>query len=73
MLTASITLDDRSVIAALRPESERSLPRTSVRISEDGGGVRITISADDTTAMRAALNSYLGWIRITENIDEILR
>lgn len=75
MLKAKLTLrdDDGSVMTSLCPESFRSLPRTEVDISRDGEELTVTVVASDTSAMRAALNSYLGWIRITENIDEMIQ
>jgi KEOPS complex subunit Pcc1 len=69
-----ITSDDASgIISALSPEAGRELPRTKagVRI-EDGVGV-IELTAADASAMRAALNSYLECIRITEDINKITR
>jgi len=35
--------------------------------------VIIKVEAKDVSAMRAALNSYLGWIRITEDIKEMTK
>lgn len=74
MLNAVLTIDspDAGVVAAsLRPEAGRELPRTRVRIEEAEGRVVIDIEAADTSAMRAALNSYLGCIKITEDINRI--
>lgn len=74
MLKAELRVPDRdgSVRNALAPESERSLPRTEIDMTEDGAYLNVTIRATDSSAMRAALNSYLGWIRITENIGEVI-
>ena len=62
-----------TIVASLRPEAVRELPRTRVSVGMDGKDGVISIDADDTTAMRAALNSYLGCIRIAENIDRITK
>ena len=76
MLTAviRITSDDvDSVVATIRPESGRDLPRTKTNIrSENGSGI-IEIIASDVSAMRAALNSNLECIRITEEIGKITK
>lgn len=76
MFTAEIriTSDDvPDIISALSPEAGRELPRTAARIrSENGTGV-IELTAADASAMRAALNSYLECIRITEDIGRITR
>ena len=71
MLTASVTLEGNAdaVLSALSPEIGRELPRTESIMTRDGNTLVITVNATDTSAMRAALNSYLGWIRITENIN----
>ena len=65
------TDDAGPVSAALRPEAGRELPRTHVSIEDSEGLVTIRIEAADTSAMRAALNSYLGCIKITEDINRI--
>ena len=69
-----ITSDDvPNIISALSPEAGRELPRTKACVrTEDGIGV-IELTASDASAMRAALNSYLECIRITEDISRITR
>ncbi len=65
--------DAESIISALSPEAGRELPRTTADVrTEDGVGV-INLTASDASAMRAALNSYLECIRITEEIGRITR
>lgn len=51
---------------ALRPETAREVPRSTadVRRSADGR-VTISIAARDSGAMRAALNTYLGWVHLS--------
>jgi len=51
---------------ALRPEASREVPRASadLRRSSDRT-LELTISARDSGAMRAALNTYLGWIHLS--------
>lgn len=74
MLFAKLTMDaDAAVAESLAPESDRTLPRTSVSVRSDGRTVTLDVTAADTSAMRAALNSYLGFIRITEDIENITR
>jgi len=51
---------------ALRPEAAREVPRAHAEIRrEEGGSLELTISARDSGAMRAALNTYLGWIHLS--------
>jgi KEOPS complex subunit Pcc1 len=70
MLSATLTVTDdaKIVLSTLSPETGRELPRTDTNIILDGDTVTIRVNAKDASAMRAALNSYLGWIRITEDI-----
>ncbi len=75
MLNAELRIETPAagmVSDALRPEASRDLPRTHVTIEDtDDGLVTVRIEAADTSAMRAALNSYLGCIKITEDINRI--
>ena len=74
MHSAMLTLNNaETVMEALSPESRRALPRTEVHVTENGGIVTMTVKAADISAMRAALNSYLGFIKITEDIGNITR
>ena len=76
MLSAKLTIvsEDADTIArSLKPESERDISRTHVEVSCSDGKAIVDIESADTTAMRAALNSYLGCIRITEDIGRITR
>jgi tRNA threonylcarbamoyladenosine modification (KEOPS) complex Pcc1 subunit len=55
----------RSLERALRPEASREVPRARAELrSASGGELELTITASDTGAMRAALNTYLGWIHL---------
>ena len=69
-----ITSDDASsIISALSPEAGRELPRTKADVRMENGVGVIELTASDASAMRAALNSYLECIRITEDIGKITR
>ncbi|MGA7476246.1 MAG: KEOPS complex subunit Pcc1 [Thermoplasmata archaeon] len=51
---------------ALRPEASREVPRAHAELRRGtGGSLELTISARDSGAMRAALNTYLGWIHLS--------
>jgi KEOPS complex subunit Pcc1 len=74
MLSAVVNIesaDADTVLASLRPETGRELPRTHVEVRSGEGTVTLDIRAADASAMRAALNSYLECIRITEEIQKI--
>ncbi len=50
---------------ALRPESEREVPRARAELHRSPPDtVVLEITARDTGAMRAALNTYLGWVHL---------
>ena len=50
---------------ALRPEAAREVPRARAELRPLArGDLEVTVSARDIGAMRAALNTYLGWIHL---------
>lgn len=53
---------------SIAPEVGREIPRTRVDAEQEEGGLILDIEADDLSALRAALNSYLIWIRIIEDV-----
>jgi tRNA threonylcarbamoyladenosine modification (KEOPS) complex Pcc1 subunit len=56
----------RWVGRALAPEALRELARAEATIRSRGPGrLELTIRAADAGAMRAALNTYLGWIQLS--------
>lgn len=74
MLSARLTIDGSAAkvaMPAMGPETGRELPRTVTRMTEKNGTVTIEVTAADTSAMRAALNSHLECIRIIEDIEDL--
>ncbi len=74
MLCARLTVDGpaaKVAVPAMGPETGRELPRTETRMTENNGTVTIEVTAADTSAMRAALNSHLECIRIIEDIEDL--
>ena len=55
------------ITESLLPEIHRALPRTTVSLEEGEGSVSLQIRAEDTSALRAAVNSYLRWISVSWN------
>jgi len=51
---------------SLRPEAAREVPRARATIRRIQEVVEVEISARDAGAMRAALNTYLGWVHLTQ-------
>jgi tRNA threonylcarbamoyladenosine modification (KEOPS) complex Pcc1 subunit len=51
---------------SLRPEAEREVPRARAGLSRPSAQVvALTIATRDLGAMRAALNTYLGWVALS--------
>lgn len=55
---------------ALSPEAGREIPRARVSMATAGGKMSLTIEADDTSALRAALNSYVRWAKVALDVVE---
>lgn len=53
---------------ALEPESRRAIPRTTVKMKVQGDKFILRIDAEDTNALRAAINSYLRWIKCAAEV-----
>ena len=57
------------VFSALAPEAQRPSPgRSKVTLEKDGTSLVLRIEANDTIALRAALNAYLRWISSLRNV-----
>jgi tRNA threonylcarbamoyladenosine modification (KEOPS) complex Pcc1 subunit len=54
------------VARALSPELSEKIPRTRISVQKGEGEVRISVEAEDPTALRAALNSYIRWANVAE-------
>ena len=52
------------LLISLEPESKTpSSERSTVKLSRTEDGIKLIVVANDTSALRAALNSYLRWIQ----------
>ena len=61
----------KAVLNALKPETRRSSSdRSRIKVEEEGGKLIVSFEAKDTSALRAAINAYLRWISLTQNILE---
>lgn len=57
---------------SLAPEVVREVPRARAEIERGAPGeVRVRIVARDTGALRAALQTYLGWLRLAEATEAV--
>jgi KEOPS complex subunit Pcc1 len=76
MLRAELMIDGPAASLAARsisPEAGRELPRTSTEVEMVDGIAVIRITASDTSAMRAAINSYLECVKVVEDIGKLTR
>ena len=76
MPTAVLRISDSgaaNTVSSLSPEARRDLLRTHTEIRMEGGEAVMSIEAADTSAMRAALNSFLECVMVTENIEKITK
>ena len=56
----------------LKPETEREIPRTEVGVDIQGDDLVISIAAEDVNALRAALNSYVRWLKLALDTEKTL-
>ena len=62
-----------TVYNALKPETVSApTKRSKAHIKVDGKTLTLRFEARDTTALRAALNSYLRWIRLIVEVLDFL-
>jgi tRNA threonylcarbamoyladenosine modification (KEOPS) complex Pcc1 subunit len=62
-----------SVFKALEPETRTALTkRSKVKASVNDGFLVLSFEAADTSALRAAMNSFLHWILLTKDVLESL-
>jgi len=76
MRRATIVLsgpDAGVVYEALRPETGRDVPKARVAMRSAPGRLTLTIDADDTGALRAAVNSYLRWADVAARVRHEVR
>jgi len=59
------------MLKALLPETKKKVtPRSKVYVKEEGKNLIIQVEADDTSALRAAVNSYLRWVALVKDTYE---
>jgi KEOPS complex subunit Pcc1 len=57
------------VLRSIKPEINGSpSDRTSVRVKINDSTLKIVIDAQDTVSFRASLNSYLRWIKLSNEV-----
>jgi len=63
----------KTLLNALAPEANAPVSRrTRAVLEKEGNFLVLKVEADDTVALRAALNAYLRWIGSTVKVLEIV-
>ena len=61
------------VFCALEPETKTTItPRSRVQIQREKNSLRLSFEAKDTSALRAAINSYLRFVHLTKTVVDII-
>jgi len=59
----------RTIQKALEPETKTSLTdRSKMKLIREGKTITLLFEAEDTTALRASMNSYLNWLRLLKEL-----
>ncbi len=57
---------------ALLVERESRVPKTEISLSQEGNTLLLEITAEDSSSLRASINSYMNWISSLVNLIETL-
>jgi len=69
--TLTLRTEHAEVISkALSPELTERIPRTKIDVTTRDGEVVIDVEAENLTALRAAVNSYIRWGNVAEETAE---
>ena len=67
------TFEEASIIQkSLSPEIKHKVPKTDINIRVSDKTIFLEISSNDTSSLRAAINSYLRWINTAINVKKIV-
>jgi tRNA threonylcarbamoyladenosine modification (KEOPS) complex Pcc1 subunit len=62
------------LLAALGPEAAREVPKTSAVLARPAPAVvEISVAAPDAGSLRAAANTYLGWVDLAGSAEAVAR
>ena len=67
------TEEDAHIVSnSLFPEIKHKVPKTDIEIKAADKTLFLEIRSNDTSSLRAAINSYLRWINTAINVKKIL-
>ncbi len=65
--------DVEIALQALQPETKTApVARSKVQVVGEGRNLILSFEAKDTSALRAAINSYLRWVHLTKDVVGLL-
>jgi len=65
--------DVEIALQALQPEAKTApAARSKVQVRGEGRNLILSFEAKDTSALRAAINSYLRWVHLTKDVVGLL-
>jgi len=65
--------DVEIALQALQPETKTApAARSRVQVRGEGRNLILSFEAKDTSALRAAINSYLRWVHLTKDVVGLL-
>ncbi len=65
--------DVEIALQAIQPETKTApAARSKVQVRRKGRNLILSFEAKDTSALRAAINSYLRWVHLTKDIVGLL-
>lgn len=59
------------IYATLLPELSKNIPQTTIEVTQLDRTLTLTISAQTTPVLRAAINSYSRWIQTAVQVQKI--
>lgn len=60
------------VLKSIEPELQTApSQRSSVKVDLDGNALKLIIDAEDTPSLRASVNSYLRWIILSCEVNQL--
>lgn len=60
-----------AVLSAIKPEASRDIPRASARVWKENNLLFLEVKAQDNVSLRAAVNSYLRWVKVAAEAASI--
>jgi len=72
MHRVSISIESRKSDVIYNSIKQEAAPRANVSINKRGDTVEIDISSESTSNLRAALNSFLKWIDMVDEIGNVV-